>query len=878
MADAQPEPEWESGESDGSVLSENGAEDWDGIPDEVSDVSEDAHPIQPLFIAGWEPSDTEDNAAQVSNGTGWGDWGEGAAPADREWRVGATPNGGGVSIYEDDDLGWAVSIRWRGWRWGSPVAPPQPFGVVPPTDPAGVVPPNNALPPHPGNRLPAGQFFLFVELLERLIPPVDRLAVGSFWRPENPGGLALQDIKHVLCVCQVWHDTANSLGAIWGAFIPVAHNEHTLAVMLERARGANIRLAYTRGIPKAVTDALLPRATAIYAGQDCPWRNFARVLGQRLPLLQVLILRPDATGASSSPLRSFDGVLDAPSMYICELSCPLPLNAPGLLRLAIRFCTSPQIERVLSSIAEVSLLRLVLESIPDTQRMNLTALLRRIRPDRLSFLRIGASYSQVAGMDFSSAKVSFPELDTVDLPGPTWLGAPNIRFAKIFNINADEALCMLDGLSNAEVLHIRGRADGDLHPRTPVQASHHVELPIELVRAHTIYLAGVMSEDTWTLLDGIFAKNLRYLHMFCDMPAAPDHGALDDVRGRIQTSLAASSATAASATLRTALLQAQAALRAVGHHVMARKLNDIDGYPVGEWGFGPAHEVNDVPPWAQLEAAAQEAMGTLAAAFEQPPARHNGFLLNRVASAALDVMDIEDLEAFETEFDITPEGKGVCCTARIGERRLAFVMADSDSNEWPKAWGQDARVDSGIFGLSRLLFGLSFLKPVYLKFSDDRFRSLGWGPERADKRALRQVLRGYDRVTSLILDYAWTGYTRFELLDVLADPTTLPRMQRLVVLCAPPHDKPIGEYLNGEYFGPTPDEAQKVVRAVLRMLDARSAHADEGVDYLDLRGGFCMSEDLVNDAQGLVGRLLMDEVKCVRPGGAEFCAICSAWW
>ncbi|VDC00037.1 unnamed protein product [Peniophora sp. CBMAI 1063] len=869
MADAHEQVDWHSGESDHSIESDGSVEDLDSGEDSESAASENASP-EPILLAGWEPSDPEDEAQVVANGAGWGA-DESDDAAERGWAYGPSPSGNGVCIYEDDDLGWAVSKRWRGWRFRSDDhVEANVEGAV-----STVIP--RVLPLNGHNRLLAGQFFLFADVLERVIPPPNVLAVGSFWRPNNDGGEALRAVAHILCTCQLWHDTLMGMGYIWGALVPSAHNERTLSLLLQRARGANLRLAYTKGIPKATTDSLLDRATAVYAGPDCPWRNFARVLTRRLPLLEVLILRPDTKGLRFVPQKSFDGVLDAPLMYICELSCPVPLlKAPNLRRLAIRFCTVAQIEHTLSGLAEVSLVRLVLENLQDMQRMDLTELLRNVRRDRLSFLRIGASYDQVTGMDASGERLAFPALSTLDIPGPAWLSGPNVRFAKMFNVDVEEAVCILAGLPNVEKLHIRGRAEYDLHRRPALHASPHVDLPLTLARAHTIHLAGVMSEETCTLLQSITTKGLRYLEMFCDMPAAPVHQVLDDVREQIRQSVAATSATTASAALCTALLDAQRALRAVGHHIIARRLNDIDGFPVRQWGWGVTEGLTEMPSWPLVESAARQAIEELTRAYELPPARHNGFLLTRVARAALESMGIEDIDAVETDLDIGPGGRGIRCLARVGQSGLAFIMADGESNEWPQAHAHDERHDSAIFGLARMLSGLMFLKPVHIRVRDDNFRALGWGFGDEDKHALRQVLRQYDTVSCMIFDYSWLSSSRFDLLNILADPTTLPGLQRLIIICAAPFSRPVGEYINGRYIGPSQEEPQKIVAAALEMLNSRAV-TDEALECLEIRGGFCMSEDLVSEGHSLAGRLVLEHVQCVRPGGAEFCAVCQKW-
>ncbi|KZV64962.1 hypothetical protein PENSPDRAFT_668693 [Peniophora sp. CONT] len=807
---------------------------------------------------GWEGSESDEDvdasAAMMRSG-----WQLGYESPSAEWGRSPSPEleGDGRLPYADDDLGYSDATfkrrSWcgdyiRSWRESSSEAEDDTSA------PLATEAIDSPIPPDPRNRLPTGQLDLFAEILGLLVPPIDLMPVGNFWKHYGVGGRALADITNVQSACQLWNNTTKGLTHIWGTFVPAAQTPEQLAVALDRAADANIRVAYRESIPKIVTDGLLERATAVYAGSDCPWRNFARTLQRRLPVLEVLVLRPNASHMPFSPLRLYEVPLDAPLLVVCEVWGPLLLVAPRLRRLGLKFCTLYQILRILAGLSDATLGRLVLENIHETGRMDLTAILRVVRPERLNFLRIVTTETQVASLDIAGPRVHFPELTVMDVGGPMWLSAPNVAVAKIFNTDANELLCMLDGIRSVEALHLRARCDWDFEARANLHAAHHVDLPIRLAKLKEVVVRGVMSEETLGLVGGISMSALESLLIFCDMPPAPERHVLVDGRNSVNAALVASDANSTrpvANAVRDALLDAQRTLRGGGHYGISRRMGSITGFPE-PWS-------DTEYSWVDVRETARRTLEVLDEELEKPDAVHNGFLLRRVTAAALCAVGVTDVVKDDVEVKFCLGRNSVRFTAlvRKGECRLQFVMAHSRTNEWPTShWNSTDQIDSTTYGVARMLFGLSVLRPVSMHVAGD---PLGHLPARfgcSDQEMLRNVLRTYDRVKSLHLDLV--GSPRGKSYQFLA-------LRRIVVECAL-----TGEVPASQYVGPRDDEPSHIVRSVVNTLGVRG-EAGDAIEILELVGGFCLAEEDAKKADAVVETLKLQGVKCPRPGGSRSC-------
>lgn len=720
------------------------------------------------------------------------------------------------------------------------------------------------------NRLPGNHLFIFADLVDRLQPPIDLVPLGDFWDPDGVGGRALQDITNIQRACSLWNATAKAFGALWGAFVPAAETVQALSRVLVRAQGANIRLAYRATIPKAVTDALLHRATAIYAGDDCPWRHFARTLRGTLPVLEVLILHPRTNEMPSLPLRSFDHSLYAPFLRICDVWCPLRLVAPRLQRLGMRYYTPAQILSTLAGLADVSLQRLEIENICVTVDLDYTGLLDGVRTDRLRFLRIAAPNNLSGALNVDGERLHFPDMTTLDVSGPIWLRAPLAASVKIFNADANEILCMLHGLPGVNTLHVRPRPVWDLTPRATVLADHHITLPVPVHCATVIQVAGVMSQQTLDLMSGISIPALQSLTMFCDMPTEPQHQVLRDARSTIHAAMVAEELNQVpnAATVLDCLTEAARLLRRAGHHAMCIRFHTIPGHP-GEW---PAtHGIE----WASAATTARATIQALDEAYQRPEAVHNGVLLRRVVDAALTAIGVDALDD-SADIDIWPGDRSIRFVAVVnaGQCTLNFSMANTRTNEWPTStWHSWERTDSRTFGMARMLWGLSSLQPRSMRFQGDMLRHLPAGFGDGDVRLLREALHLYDRLEVLRLDYSFFG--RYELLlpRALSDAHTLPGLKRMIVVCAQTRDSPLGEDIAGEYVGEEIGPGL-VVSAVQNMLSMRAENG-ERLETLELEGSFCLQEAYGRGLASIVPEVILENVVCKRPGGAHLCGQCS---
>lgn len=704
---------------------------------------------------------------------------------------------------------------------------------------------------------------VFAEIVKLIVPPISEVPLHRYYEPGGAGAVAKDSITSMMQTCQLWNGSLADMHAIvWGSLVPAAYDKDSWRAAMQRAGNANVRLVYRWGIPDELVDAVLGRATAIYAGNDHPWRYLGRVLRNRsLPALEVLYLRPDTRGMPRTALRMY-GPVRAPLLRICVTSSPLILDAPNLLYLGVMHHTKAQLFTVLQQVPPLRWLSI--QSPRERSLIDLTALIGTTSTDRLKFLRISSHATACTPLDTALPPLSCPALEDLDVSGPTWLRAPCLRDACVRNVHAEELLRMLELAQSVETVRARWREVWDSD--TPLMAEKRLgpAQPLLLDALTHLDLAGSMSRSTLTFLESISAPHLSGMRLFCDMPPAPDHDALRAVRDDVSMQLAAAQQNGFIdvGDLSGSLSDARTTLLEAGYGSIAHRLATKVGFP-NLWN-GQAG-----PSAMDMAATATELVDELQLAFHSDPQPHGGVLLHAVTEAALRAFAVEG-NGIGT-LNISCGMQELVFEALVGRSgcRLLFLMASTPTNEWGR-WYTRSTGDSVISGAARMLHGLRPLRPRRLNVQGGPY---GAHTLASEAQTLGEVLQHYAQVEDTHLDCSDSGWQGFPLLSSLSDITVLPGLKKLVLRCASEKSAGWEDRERLQYHINRVDERTGTILAVaLRSLAARFERGGELV-ILELEGGCCLEEGVGRQLQGMAHTLTVSTV-CIRPGGRAHCNIC----
>ncbi|VDC03134.1 unnamed protein product [Peniophora sp. CBMAI 1063] len=344
----------------------------DEFIDDVAVADDDSAPseadVPPLAF---EPPVDEESDGGVEGGpTFWESDSEDSSNERAVW--GPTPfiHGRGRTPYaeEDYDFGWKASLPapWyrRGFRGGSVSFPAGASDWAPPDTPTQVenvadiqsdIAEDGRL-DGSANRLPATSLDIFTYVLSEIVPRPSELPLQAFFQPGGRGAEAVATLTSIMSTCSLWHDTTASMSAVvWGPLVSAVQDEDGWHIAMGRAGDAKVRLVYRWGVPRELVDAEIERASAIYAGRDCEWRHFGRILSNKnLSAVEVLYLRPNARRMPQTALRIY-GPLDMLSLRIYVSTSPIIVNAPLLQYLGLLYHTLEQITSILLNLKKVTL-------------------------------------------------------------------------------------------------------------------------------------------------------------------------------------------------------------------------------------------------------------------------------------------------------------------------------------------------------------------------------------------------------------------------------------------------------------------------------------------------------------------------------------------
>ncbi|VDC00360.1 unnamed protein product [Peniophora sp. CBMAI 1063] len=711
-----------------------------------------------------------------------------------------------------------------------------------------------------GNRLPADNLDVFAYILGWLVPRISETPVDGYFRPGGPGHDALMSIKSVTHSCRLWRNTTMQLKAtVWGPLVAAARDETSWQSALEKAGEANIRVVYCTGVPHELCDAELHRASAVYAGRDLEWRNFGPLLTDAdLKNLEVLYLCPNRRLMPKSSLRMY-GPLEAPALRICVTATPFLLRAPKLRYLGLQHQSRTQVLTVLSGLKDIPLFWLAIDRPREPGVIDASEIVRAVTTEHLRFLRIGASTRQFAILDTSVEPTSCPSLEIADVCGPSWLAAPRLDIAQVFGAHPGEVLSMLSRARNVRVLRTKWRNPWSPEFTPALDVPFDGLSPLALPRLEKLEIVGIMARETQQFLAGLSAPNLAEMQMFCDMPPQPVHQVLVTSRGALHAELQSiDNALSGRDDLAQLLISTRNNLRAAGQdgvaQIMTRTPNFPQAWTPAEW-----------PNVAELRAMTRDFLDSLAVAIESPPAPHNGHLLREVVQAAMLAAALSADDAAVMKIKSNRDAAEFLVSYRDGACTMTFAMVGSRTNQWATSW--ETRGDSMLYGVARMLFGLSVAQTRELHVVGEPFASL-WPPNGPDVDALLQSLREYAMVHTLCVDYAYSYMTAnpCQFLRVIRDATVLPSLRSAVVRCAP-------KWSDRTRIPQVDARVAAVMTALKEVLESRMAEGGP-LMALELEGACCIPAADVKTLKGLVNSVILSTV-CIRAENRQLCSVCN---
>lgn len=558
---------------------------------------------------------------------------------------------------------------------------------------------------------------------------------------------------------------------VWGGIVPAAVTPTDWIKIVSRTGDAPIRLSYRDGIDTALLDSQLYRASAIYAGYECSRDDFTSLLDRNscLPALQVLYLRPWHHGLPSGHLPSASHELSAPRARICETSFPIILgDAPNLQRLGCSNYNEAQLMSLLER-PRPSLIRLDVSEIRSDRAIDLTALLNRLNPTSLEFLRIRCGPAVSGPLPKASAgyQVHLPLLKTLDVGGPFWLNAPSVRFARIFNAGPREILSIMDGLPSVKQLHLRWRPgqSADIHP----------PLPRVLPALKSLHIAGVTSEDTTLFLRHISAKSLQALQMFCDMREQAKFSTLPTIRHETANALEVFGEDAEQ--LRQSLGRIQMRLCDGGYQALGDRLDDVLMPGLEELGETIAEPPDTIEA---MRIAATEIVAALSLEETRGPPPHADILLEGVVTAALAVVGLSLPHSGSDDMLLYEDDIGVQCHARARGQTCHIRLTMLPAGDKFRTGLHLQPSDSPAFCFARFLFGLGPLRPRRMRIKGDILRILPDQYGEDELNEIREALQRYVSVEELSVDFS-PHIAQNPTLTLLCDFAVFPSLKKLTI-------------------------------------------------------------------------------------------------
>ncbi|VDC07797.1 unnamed protein product [Peniophora sp. CBMAI 1063] len=697
-----------------------------------------------------------------------------------------------------------------------------------------------------------------VSLIMRfLLPTAEEAPVHDFKKRRYVVPAYIGWLTQAMCVSRAWYSTALHTCELWGILLASARQLPAWSTILGRAHAAPLRLYYWKTLHWPDLDALLDRASAVYAGLSGRTRNWTLYLqGRRMPHLEVLSLEANYNLSPDRPLPSCTSPLEAPRIRHITLYTPLVVKAGNVESASLANFTVAQMVDFLS---ELSTLRHVELSRPcfvggiDWTRTFTQAGSRAITSPRLGYdghwerlrvLTIHCRRGESYPLTSDAVSVSTPQVVSLDLTGPLLLAAPRARDLRIQDIYLRDLLRMLHGmpaLKELNVVSLRGRTVWDFTDSLPSN-------PVPLSKLHKLTLKVGAHCGSLELLASIRAEKLAEISFACDASAPPNRWALQRVAEVLNDALPGDFA-----SLRRAMEDARTGLWSAGYPGITTALNtEIEAaYWWNGSSYLPAPNALDV-----YRSAAELVRDMALATHEQDPPLHVGHRVRDIVLYALRAMTL-DLKAVafsrleiitcyrSIQFDVEVTG-GKSEDETVRKVRCVMVgpsFTSPNAAEPP----QLPPLDSVAYGTARILHGLAVL-PI----REILVKNYGRGPfetlkhSNVDLVELSHTLARYSSVTTLGIEIGGSS-VHAGLLRAISNPQALPSLSHLSVV----HPTSVG-MVSDQHPDPYHEWWDELEVALRRRWEAGRSLS------LSVAGRFCLERDWSRRCASVVHDITVD--------------------
>lgn len=660
-------------------------------------------------------------------------------------------------------------------------------------------------------------------------------------------------VVSAMCVSRAWLDCLMHAGELWGALLPLARTERDWNRLRDLSLHSPKRLVYTAREGHAALDELLESASAVYAGSECPWEHFGLKLeGRRMPFLQALLIRPDERGMPRAALASPQRTLQAPRAVTCAISSPLVVEAERLEELVLSNSSRPQIAAALRP--HRYLTRLEIHRTRSRGPIDWTDLLLSTSFSLLEELVFWCGAMQSALLSPTCVAVETPALLTLDAGGAVLLRGPCAHRVHFESVRRPDFVRMMKELPRVAFLSVTSLLPsgaewpiGESNPGAETGA-------VNLAFLETFSLRWALDSEGLALLQSVNAPELYKLDMAFDASAPPNRAALEEVIEFLTVAVESGGAGLASA-----FGWARRAFEKSGYPQLLETLNDVLPADIQDVLNGEAVPVDADMREAMRISALALRESVIAAAAPDAEVLHAGHFLRRAVAAAATTMGI-NWANFEAVLSVALDAgeefvayEAVADNDEADVRTLTLAMSGTPLTRVvrPQTW---ERQESPAYCAARTLFGLAGFRFVEI-FVCER----DWDPFRALAEAQGVDI---DELSASLAKFSSLDTLRF-MLGERAHSGGLLKAVSGDMLASLTHiyvtSEAMGGFVVGGMHPPQREEWFGILEAAL---NGRAKHG-HCLQYLDIRGYFCLCRVWLRRVSGLVDTLVHD-VACAR--------------
>ncbi|VDB87210.1 unnamed protein product [Peniophora sp. CBMAI 1063] len=351
---------------------------------------------------------------------------------------------------------------------------------------------------------------------------------------EHDVSVLLWTVYSLLLSSRAWYLCARGCRELWAGLLPFfplgSRSRNRIRL---RAGTEPLRLIYDSwSWAGRQVEQQFGQVGALYAGRRTTWRDWSSVLAEVgvMPLLTVLYLCPSLYHAEIGEFLMPAGVLDAPLLLLCEISTPLLINAPNLVRLVVHHCTGDQLIEIFARLHALEILEI---RRPRGPRIQWNDVLGSRTWPRLKSLTIWCSLWDSLRLPTDVLVATMHRLTHLDIAGPLLLDAPNVIDARILHVTPAELVRMLAPLRRLlrlSVPHFRSSSHAASGPQPSIGAVHF----------HNLQEVSMVSDAQGSALDfarALTAPVMTRFHFLCNMLAPPERACLPGVIADLREAL-----------------------------------------------------------------------------------------------------------------------------------------------------------------------------------------------------------------------------------------------------------------------------------------------------------------------------------------------------